>query len=90
MIEYKNIKEALEQLEKCKFIDEIEHPLENNTAFVYLKELSLKSFSELGEEQVSKAWKKLYIDQHVENWSNQYGLWDDVPTNTQQKYLGKV
>lgn len=39
---YKNIAQALEQLEKCKFVDEIGHPIENNTAFIYLKELSEK------------------------------------------------
>lgn len=35
----KGIKEALEQLEKCKFVDEVGHPIENNTAFIYLKKL---------------------------------------------------
>ena len=47
---YKNIKEALEQLEKCKFTDEIGHPLENNTAFIYLKELGEKFPMLIGDE----------------------------------------
>ena len=41
-MDYKNISEALEQLQKCNFEDGIGHPLENNTAFIYLKELSEK------------------------------------------------
>ncbi len=40
MKEYKTIEQALEQLNKCKFEDEIGHPLENNTAFIFLNELS--------------------------------------------------
>lgn len=44
-MKYKNVTEAIKQLEKCKFIDEQNHPIENNTAFVYLKELELSDFS---------------------------------------------
>ncbi len=40
MNEYKTMEQALEQLSKCKFEDEIGHPLENNTAFIFLNELS--------------------------------------------------
>ncbi len=50
MKNYKNIKEALEQLEKCVFKDEIHNPLENNTAFIYLKELSKKFPILIGDE----------------------------------------
>lgn len=35
-----NLKEIVEQLEKCKFTDEIGHPLENNVAFVELKKMA--------------------------------------------------
>ncbi len=42
MKKYKNIKEALDQLRKCNFTDDIGHPIENNIAFIYLEELSEK------------------------------------------------
>ena len=50
MKDYKNLKEALEQLEKCKFVDEIGHPIENNTAFEYLKMLADKFPMLVGDE----------------------------------------
>jgi transposase-like protein len=40
-MKYLNIKEALEQLKKCEFNDTIGHPLENNTAFIYLDSLTI-------------------------------------------------
>ena len=36
MIEYKTIKQALEQLNKCCFTDEVGNQLEKNTAYMYL------------------------------------------------------
>ena len=35
-----NIKEIYEQLLKCNFTDEVGNSIENNTAFIRLKELS--------------------------------------------------
>lgn len=40
---FTNLKEVVEQLEKCKFTDEIGHPLENNRAFQFLKEIAEES-----------------------------------------------
>ncbi len=50
MDKYKNIAEAMEQLEKCKFVDEIGHPIENNTAFIYLKKIAQKNPILIGDE----------------------------------------
>jgi hypothetical protein len=37
VIGYMTLTEIVEQLELCKFRDEIGHPLENNVAFIELK-----------------------------------------------------
>lgn len=39
MSRYNSIAEAMQQLEKCKFIDEVGNSLENNIAFTYLRSL---------------------------------------------------
>jgi len=35
-----NLKEIIEQLEKCKFVDPLGHKIENNVAFIELKKRS--------------------------------------------------
>lgn len=45
-----NLKEIINQLELCKFTDELGHSLENNIAFIELKKMS--------EEENDSAIKK--------------------------------
>jgi hypothetical protein len=40
IMEYESLKEIVAQLEKCKFKDELGHNIENNLAFIALKEHS--------------------------------------------------
>lgn len=42
MQEHTTLKQIVEQLESCKFTDEIGHPIENNVAFMVLKQRAEK------------------------------------------------
>lgn len=51
MKEYTNLKQVVDQLEWCKYTNEHGGPLENNTAFIFLKKLSEVEVAEPENEQ---------------------------------------